>query len=192
MRRYLSVLAVLILGTASPLHASEGGLLAPNPGLIVWTVIIFGLVLLVLSKFAFPAILGAVEAREAHVRELTEAAERDRAEAAALLAEQQRQMDETRAKVQETLAESRTVGERMREEIVAAARREHEELMTRARRDIDSERAVALDSVRREAVDLAIAAAEKLVHRTLGSDDNRRLVQGYLAQLEAQPAAAGA
>jgi F-type H+-transporting ATPase subunit b len=185
--------AALLLITATPAHAAtEAGPLDVNVGLMIWTVLIFVIVLVALRRFAWPSILGAVEAREEHIRELLGSAERDRAEAATLLAEQQRQLDETRAKVQETLAESRTVGERLRDEVLAQARREHEELMARARRDIDTERAAALDSVRREAVDLAIAAAEKLVHRTLDGEDNRRLVQGYLGQLEAQGAATGA
>ena len=182
----------LLLASATPAHAAGGSLFDVNPGLSIWTVVIFLIVLALLGKFAYPNILGAVEAREARLAALMADAERDRAEAAALLAEQQRQLEDTRAKVQETLAESRSVAERSREEILAQARREHAELMARARRDIDTERAAALDGVRREAVDLAIAAAEKLVRRTLSGDDNRRLVQGYLGQLEAAPASAEA
>jgi F-type H+-transporting ATPase subunit b len=194
MRRQLPVLTALVLGTAAPLHAQEGGLLSPNVGLIFWTILIFAIVLFVLSKFAFPKILGAVEAREAHIAEMIAGAERDRAEAAAALQEQQRLLDETRARVQEALTEARSTGERMREEMAAAARREHDELMVRARRDIDAERQNALDAVRREAVDLSLAAAEKLVRRSLDGDDNRRLVLDYLAQAQVQraPAAAGA
>jgi F-type H+-transporting ATPase subunit b len=194
MRRYLTVLTALVLGSAAPLHAQEGGLLAINTGLMVWTVLIFAIVFIILSKFAYPKILGAVEAREEHIRELTEAAERDRVEAAAHLDEQRRVLEETRGRVQEALAEARSTGERMREEMVAAARREHEELMARARRDIEAERQSALEAVRREAVDLAIAAAEKLVQRNLNAEDNRRMVLDYLGrvQVERTPAAAGA
>src|SRR5688572_10094604 len=103
MRRSLIATTALLLGTAAPLFAAEGGgsLLSVNPGLTIWTIVIFLIVLVVLSRFAFPKILGAVEAREAHIRELTGAAERDRAEAAALLAENQRILDETRGRVQE-------------------------------------------------------------------------------------------
>jgi F-type H+-transporting ATPase subunit b len=191
--KLLRILPVLLL-TATPLYAEEAGPLDVNVGLMIWTVVIFVIVLFALGKFAWPHILGAVEAREQHIRELIAGSERDRAEAAAALAEQQRLLDETRARVQEALVEARSTGEKVREEMMAGARREHEELMARARRDIDNERQAALESVRREAVDLAIAAAEKLVHRSLTGDDNRRLVLDYLAQVQVQraPAAAGA
>ncbi|HEX2095026.1 MAG TPA: F0F1 ATP synthase subunit B [Longimicrobiaceae bacterium] len=187
MRRLLFVLTALLLGAASPLHAAEGGLLSANTGLMVWTVIIFLIAFAVLSKFAYPKILSAVEARERHLEELATAAERDRAEAAALLEENRRILEETRARVQQAINESRNEAEQLRIQILADARREQEELLARARRDIEAERAVALDTVRRDAVDLAIRAAEKLVRRSLDAEDNRRLVREYLGQL-AEPA----
>jgi F-type H+-transporting ATPase subunit b len=183
----------LLLLTATPLYAQESGPLDVNVGLMIWTVLIFVIVLIALGKFAWPSIIGAVEAREQHIRELIAGAEKDRAEAAQHVEEQRRALEETRARVQDALGEARSTGERMREEMVSSARREHEELMARARRDIDAERQNALESVRREAVDLALAAAEKLVQRNLSSEDNRRLVLDYLARAQVGgTAAAGA
>ena len=78
----------------------------------------------------------------------------------------------------------------MKADILAEANREREEMMLRARRDIAAERAVALDTVRRDAVELSIRAAEKLVRRNLDAEDNRRLVREYLGQVSAQPALA--
>jgi F-type H+-transporting ATPase subunit b len=149
-------------------------------------------VLAALAKFAWPNILGAVEKREQHIRDLIAQAERDRAEAAALAEEQRRLVEETRARVQEALNESRSTAEHMRAEILEQARREHEELLGRARADISAERASMEAAVRADAVDVAIAAAEKLVRRSLNSDDNRRLVQGYLTALDGQAAGARA
>jgi F-type H+-transporting ATPase subunit b len=194
MRRTPIATAALLLATATPLLAQHGAeekvdLLTPSFGLMFWTFVIFLIVLGVLSWKAYPAILSAVEAREAHIRELTEGAERDRAEAATLAEEQRRLVEETRARVQEALNESRSTAERMRAEILEQARREHEELLGRARADISAERASMEAAVRADAVDVAIAAAEKLVQRNLNGDDNRRLVQGYLAALDAQAAA---
>ncbi len=91
--------------------------------------------------------------------------------------------------MQQALAEARSQGEAMRAEVMAEARRDQQELLERARRDIATEREAALDTVRRDAVVLALAAAEKLVRRNLDSDDNRRLVRDYLGQV-AEPAAA--
>lgn len=193
IRKPWALVPALLLLTATPLiaqeeHEAASGPLSVNLGLLIWTLLIFGIVVAVLYKFAWPNILGAVEKREAHIRELLEGAERDRAEAASLAAENRRLMEETRAKTQEALAEARGQGEKMRAEVLEAARREQQELLERARRDIAAEREVALDSVRRDAVELSIRAAEKLVRRSLDAEDNRRLVREFLGQV-GEPAA---
>jgi F-type H+-transporting ATPase subunit b len=191
IRKPWALAPALLLLTAAPLyaqeHAEEAGPLDVNVGLLIWTLLIFGIVVAVLYKFAWPNILGAVEKREAHIRELLEGAERDRAEAAALADENRRLLDETRARTQEAINEARGQAEKMRAEVLDTARREQQELLERARRDIATEREVALDSVRRDAVTIAMAAAEKLVRRSLDTEDNRRLVREYLGQV--QPAA---
>lgn len=193
MRRSIALSALLLLGSAAPLVAAEGetpGLLTPNIGLTFWTIVVFVIVLAVLSKFAFPKILGAVEAREANLRELAEAAERDRREAAAMMEENRRILEDTRHRVQEAINESRTSAERIRADMLAETRREQEALLERARRDIATERENALEAVRREAVDVSMRAAERLVRRNLDAEDNRRLVREYLGQVAAQPALA--
>jgi len=196
MRRSLIAAMALVPASALPLLAQEHeetpGLLTPNLGLTVWTIVIFLIVLAILAKFAFPKILGAVEERERHLADLAEAAERDRAEAAALVEEHRRLVEETRGRVQEALNESRSTAERMRAELMEQARREHDDLLARARSEIAAERAATLDQVRRDAVDVAMAAAEKLVRRNLDSADNRRLVEEYLAQAAGPAAAARA
>lgn len=196
MRRSLLTASILLLGSAAPALAQEGGdkggLLSVNTGLSAWTIIIFLIVLVILAKFAFPKILGAVEERERHLAELAAAAERDRAEAAALAEEHRRLVDDTRARVQEALNESRSTAERMRAELMDQARSEREELLSRARADIDAERASMAAEVRGNAAEVAMAAAEKLVQRSLNTDDNRRLVLGYLAALDGTAPAAAA
>jgi F-type H+-transporting ATPase subunit b len=184
MQRSLRLALLLSLLLASPaLAQEEGGLLSVEPGLIIWTVIIFLIVLAVLYKAAYPRILGVVEAREAHIRELLAAAARDREEAQALLEQQRREMEGVRTRTQEMLAEGRAAGERMREELLAQTRREQEELMSRARRDIQGEMDRASAQLRTEVVELAIAAASRLVDRNLDQEDNRRLVREFLAEV---------
>jgi F-type H+-transporting ATPase subunit b len=187
MRRSLISALALIPASAVPLlaqeHEEKGGLLSVNTGLSAWTIIIFLIVFAILAKFAFPKILGAVEERERHLAELAEAAERDRAEAASLVEEHRRLVEETRGKVQEALGEARSTAEKMRSELMEQARREHDELLARGRAEVANERAGMLEQVRRDAAELAMRAAEKLVRRSLDGDDNRRLVQEYLAQV---------
>jgi F-type H+-transporting ATPase subunit b len=178
-----ALVAALLLASAAPASAQEAGPLDVNVGLMIWTFLIFGLVLFALYRFAWPNILGAVERREQHIAELLEATGRDREEAAAVLAENRRILEETRHKVQDAITESRTAAEKIRAEMMEQARREQEDLMARTRRDIAHEREAMLDSVRRETVDVAIAAAERLVRANLDTDGNRRLVTEYLGQL---------
>jgi F-type H+-transporting ATPase subunit b len=166
-------------------EAGTPGLFDINTGLSIWTVVIFLVLLAVLYKFAYPHILGAVEAREQRIRELLDAAVRDRAEAEALLAEQKRQLTEARHQAQQLLAEGRQAGERVREDIMARARAEQEEFLLRARQEIQQERDQAIDALRREVVDLAIAAASRLIGRNLDADDDRRIVQEFLGQVDA-------
>ena len=195
IRKPWALAPALLLLNAAPLYAQEhaeeaAGPLDVNLGLLIWTMLIFGIVVAVLYKFAWPNILGAVEKREAHIRELLEGAERDRAEAAQLADENRRLIEDTRARTHDAINEARLQGEKMRAEVLETARREQQELLERARRDIAAEREVALDSVRREAVELAIRAAEKLVRRSLDAEDNRRLVREFLGQV-GEPAARG-
>ncbi|HEX6912170.1 MAG TPA: F0F1 ATP synthase subunit B [Longimicrobium sp.] len=187
-RKPWALVPALLLIAAAPLaaqeeHAASSSPLSVNLGLLIWTLLIFGIVVAVLYKFAWPNILGAVEKREAHIRELLEGAERDRAEAAQLAEENRRLIEDTRARTHEAINEARAQGEKMRAEVLETARREQQELLERARRDIATEREVALDSVKREAVELSIRAAEKLVRRSLDAEDNRRLVREFLGQV---------
>lgn len=188
-RKPWALVAALLLLSATPAFAAEeASPLDVNLGLMIWTVLIFVSVLVALRRFAWPNILGAVERREQHIRELLESAGRDRAEAAAMMEENRRILDETRARVQEAINESRTSAERIRADMLAETRREQEALLERARRDIAAERESALEAVRREAVDVSMRAAERLVRRNLDAEDNRRLVREYLGQVAAQPA----
>jgi F-type H+-transporting ATPase subunit b len=180
---------------AAPAAAQEAeqtpGLMSPTPGLMIWTLIIFALLFFVLKRFAFPPILGAVEARERALEEAIEGAKRDRDAAARLLAEQQAALDATRGEAQQLLAQARTAGERLRADMIEQTKQQQTELLERARRDIDAERMRAIADLRREAVDLALAGATKVIGRNLDDQSNRRLVEDFLATVPPAAAAAG-
>jgi F-type H+-transporting ATPase subunit b len=194
MLRSIRLAAALTVLFAAPAYSQEGGLLSINTGLMVWTVAIFLIVLAVLYWKAFPAILGAVEAREEKIRSLLDAAAEDRAAAEALLAEQKKELEQVRTRAQELMAEGREGGERMREEMLEEGRREREAMLDRARRDLQSEVDKAVEQIRGETVGLAIAAASRLVERNLDDEANRALVRDFLERADtrgAAPAGAG-
>src|SRR3989454_7716381 len=156
-----------------------------NTGLIFWTIVVFGILLLLLWKLGLPALLKSVEERERRIQQQLEDAERARAEAVRLLEEHKRTIAGARAEAQEIVARAKSVAEKERETLLAKARQEYEQLLGRARKEIDAEKEKAILELRREAVDLSIAAASKLIAGNLDTAANRRLVTEYLASLEA-------
>jgi F-type H+-transporting ATPase subunit b len=193
MRSMLRSALIALLGVAlaaQDVHAAEGGLLTPSGGLMVWTLAIFLVLLFVLAKFAFGPITAAVEARERALETAIADAKRDRDEAARLLAEHKAQIEGARAEAQRLIAEGRTVGERVKATMLEETRAQQAELLERARRDIAHERDRAIADLRREAVDLALAGASKVIERNLDSQANRQLVESFLASVKPSPATA--
>ena len=168
--------------------AGGGGLLDPHAGLMVWTLLIFVALLFILGKFAFKPLTAAVEAREKALEDAIASAQRDREAAAAALAEQRRALDASRAEAQQLIADARGVAEKMRADVLEQTRVQQAELLERARRDIDAERERAIGELRREAVDLALAGASKVIERNLDESSNRQLVEQFLASIPANGA----
>ena len=160
------------------------GPFAINPGVSIWTLVIFGILLVVLARTAWPAILKAVEEREKKIQAQIEAAQRANQDAQRVLAEYQQKLAAARGEAQELVAAGRQAADKVREEILARARGEHEELIGRARREIVAEREKALADLRREAVDLSLAAAGRVLECNLDTEADRRLVQEYLNTLK--------
>lgn len=184
--RSLSALALLAL-TASPALAADAGakpgLLDPHLGLMTWTLVVFALLMLGLRVFAWGPILAAVEGREKALADVMAAAERDRAEAARLVAEQKAAIESARNEAQRYIAEGRQTAEAMRSELLEQTRQQQAELLERARKEIETEKGKAIDELRREAVDLALAGAGKLIGHKLDAAGDRALVDQYLSSL---------
>lgn len=160
------------------------GPLTVEGGLMIWTVFIFLLLLAVLKRFAWPAILGAVEARENALEQQLAEAERNRVESAELLAEHKRLVAEAKGHAHGIIVEARELAEKERAAAMEKTKQEQQELLARARREITAERDRAVADLRREAVDLSLAAASKLIGERLGSDTDRKLVLDYLGTLD--------
>lgn len=161
-----------------------------NTGLIFWTVLVFLILLGLLWRLGWPAILKSVEERERRIQQQLDEAERARTEASRLLEEHKRALAGAKAEAQEMIAKAHAVAEKERETLLAKARQEYDDLLARARKEIGDEREKAILALRRDAVDLSIAAASKLLQAKLDTDANRRLVLDYLTDLEQQGAGA--
>ena len=188
MRSFLTRALMLVALTATPALANEAeapkaGLLSPVGGLMFWTLLVFAVLFFILSKFAFKPILAAVEGREKDLRDAMEQAKADRDAAAALMGEQKRQLDAARAEAQKIITDGRATAEKMRADLLEQTRAQQGEMLERAKRDIESEKLAAIDEMRREAVDLAIAGASKVIEKNLDDAQNRKLVENYLASI---------
>jgi F-type H+-transporting ATPase subunit b len=180
---YIGILLALQEGE----HAASAGPNSPfevNFGLFFWTWIVFGILLVVLWKFAWPGILKTTVERENKIKAQLADAERLNGEAKSAVAAAQKLQAEARASAQSMLAEAKGALEKERVAAVDKVRAEQEAVVERARRDIASERDKAISELRREAVDLAIGAAAKVIGRRLDSDADKAIVLDYLGKVE--------
>src|SRR5213596_2459665 len=154
-----------------------------NGGVIIWTVVIFVILLGLLYRLGYPALLRMVEERERRIQKQLEDAAKANAEAQRLLEEHKKQIAAARNEAQDILAKAKTVSQKERETLLAKAREEYDALLARARRDIDAEKDKAILALRREAVELSIAAASRVIEANLDTEANRRLVTEFLESL---------
>jgi F-type H+-transporting ATPase subunit b len=171
----------LLLQAAEPMPK---GPFTINPGVSLWTLVIFLLLMVTLARTVWPMLLKAVEEREKRIAAQIAAAEKANDDAQKVLAEYQQKLAAARGEAQELLAAGRAAGEKLREDIMTRARAEHEELIDRARREIAAEREKAVVELRREAVELSLAAAGKVIEKNLDTEADRRMVQDYLNSLK--------
>lgn len=174
---------------ALPAHAAqegEGGLspFAGNVGNAVWTLTIFVIVVAVLGKFAWGPILTLLQDREAFIHKAVADAKRDREDAEARLKEYTDRLQAARAETAAMLQDARRDAERLREEMKQKAKSEAETIVKNAERQIQIETGRALQQIRHEAADLSVMIASKLLQRNLSKDDNERLIEEALRQVE--------
>jgi F-type H+-transporting ATPase subunit b len=166
--------------------AEEGGsfLVEPGIGLMLWTLLVFGGAMLLLKKLAFPKIAEALDKRQRAIEESIDVAERTKTEAASLLDEYRERLKEARTQSEEIVSRARKAAEVHERESTEAARAKREELMAQARRDIEAETRRAIQEIRGEVADLTVKATEKVTRKTLTPEDQKRLVDEALAELD--------
>jgi F-type H+-transporting ATPase subunit b len=170
-----------------PLAAEDSGgsfLVSPNLGLMIWTLLVFGITMYVLSKVAFPRIQEALDKRANAIRDSIEHAEKTRAEADKILEEYRGRLREAREQADDIVARARKAAEAATAEAVAEGKDRREELVAAARRDIESETRRSLELIRREVADLTVLATEKVTRKALDSEDHKRLIEEALDEVD--------
>lgn len=156
-----------------------------NLGTTVWTTIVFLSLLAILWKFAWGPILTAADQREKGIQQALDEAKQRHEEASRLLEEHKQQLAEARKQANEVIAEGKTAAERVRKELEEKARAEAQGIVERAREEIERERDAALQTLRKEAVELALAAASQLLHEKVDQQKDRALVERFLQDVSA-------
>jgi F-type H+-transporting ATPase subunit b len=165
----------------------DNPLLRPDPGLFIWTIITFLVLLTLLAKFAWGPLLKALESRQEMIRKSLDDAEEARRELERLHLESAQILKQARVQGESIMSQSRSDAERLREELKQKARAEADTIVRTAGRQIQLETAQALQQIRREAADLSVMIASKLIQRNLSKEDNDRLIDEALKQVGAQP-----
>jgi len=176
---------------SSPLGREEKGegvkkeptMFKAEPGLIVWTLISFFLLLILLAKLAYPQILKGLRKREETIQQQLEEAKKTRQEAANLLEDYKHQLAEARTEAQKIINEGKELGENVRKEILQKAQQESNQMVKRAQEEIELQKQKAILELQERIADLAIMAASKVIHKSLNPEDHRRLVEEYVSKV---------
>jgi F-type H+-transporting ATPase subunit b len=155
----------------------------PEPGLIIWTLISFFILLILLKKVAFPPILKGMKKREETIKQQLEEAQKTKKEAEDLLEGYKRQLAEARSEAQKIINEGKSLGENMRKEIVQKAQAESNQIVKRAQEEIELQKQKAILELQEKIADLSIMAATKIINKSLNTEDNRRLVEEYVSKV---------
>jgi F-type H+-transporting ATPase subunit b len=168
-----------------PVASSSGSfLITPNVGLMIWTLLLFGISMYILWKLAFPRISEALDKRQHAIEDSIDHAERVRHEADELLEEYRERLKEARTQAEEILDRARKTGEATERNAKEEAAERREQMMEQTRREIETETRRAIQEIRREVADLTVLATEKVTRKVLDSEDQRRLVEDALKELD--------
>jgi F-type H+-transporting ATPase subunit b len=171
-------------GLVTAASSSGNFLVSPSLGLMIWALVAFLITFLLLRRLAFPRIEEALDRRQRAIEDAIETAEKTRQEADRLLAEYRERLKEARLQADEIVARAQKAAEAHERAALEEARAEREKLMEQTRRDIEAETRRAIDEIRREVADLTVLATERVTRKVLTEDDQRRLVEEALRELD--------
>jgi F-type H+-transporting ATPase subunit b len=162
-------------------------LVQPDPGLAIWTIITFLVLLWLLAKFAWRPLLRALEARQATIKKSIDDAQQAKRELEELNKKSAQILKEAYAESETILSKSRAEAEKFREEMKQKARTDAEAIIREARTQIETETGRALRQIRGEIADMSVAIASKLIQRNFSKEDNSSLIEETMKQIEAGP-----
>ena len=162
----------------------DNPLVQPDPGLFIWTIVTFLVLLALLARFAWRPLLDALEQRQNTIRRSLDDARQAKEELQRLQAESARILAEARGEAAGIISSTRADAARFADEMKQKARSDAETIVRNAQREIDNQTARAVQSIRREAIDLSVAVAAKILRRDMSPADNERLVDDTIREMQ--------
>jgi len=154
------------------------------PGLMIWTLVSFGITLFVLKRYAFGPIQKLIDERRERIRQSVEEADNAREEARALLEEHRRLIGQAKSDAEGILTEARKVADSQRERMREETEEDRKRRLEETARQIDQATQQALEQIKQEVASLSLQAAEKITRKTLTTDDQKRLIDEALAEID--------
>ena len=164
----------------------DNPLVQPDPGLFIWTILTFLVLVGLLAKFAWRPLLEALERRQATIAKALDDAKLAKQELERLQKESAEMLRQARIEAEAIIARSRTDAEALREELKQRSRAEAAAIVKNAEQQIQLETARAIQQIRHEAVDLSVTIASKILQRQVSREDNEALIEATLKQVEAR------
>jgi len=157
-----------------------------DPGLFIWTIATFLVLLALLTKFAWKPLLEALESRQEAIRKSLDDAQQARQEMERLKQEAAHIIRQGRVEAETIISQSRSDAERLRGEMRQKAKADADAIVKNAERQIQLETTRALQQIRHEAIDLSVTIASKIIQRNISKEDNEKLIDEALKQVEAR------
>lgn len=184
---YLSLLynhsMIFLLSQPAAGHDEKPSLLSVNPGLIIWQILIFVILLIILKKVAWKPLLTALHSREQGIRDSLDHAERIKKEAEDLVMQNKKNLAEANVQSMKIINDAKEMANKMRDDIVAKSHEDSRKLIEQAKVEIKQEKESAMADLRNEVSDLAIKAAEKIIKDNLDENKQKKIVNDFISQI---------
>ena len=158
-------------------------LLSVNPGLIIWTIIIFVLLLILLKKVAWGPLIKALNNREETIKSSIENAEQQLKDAQELLEQNKKVLSEANAQAQKIIIDGREMATKLRDDIVNKASEDSRKIVEQSKQEIEQQKVTAMEQMKDEISDLAIKTAEIILNETLDAKKQKKIVDDFLNRI---------
>lgn len=164
-------------------EGGNGGLLDVNPGLMIWTVVTFIVLLLILKKVAWKPILTALDKRENDIKEALEQAEKAKDEAKKILEENQANLAKAEEESKKIIEQSRNYAESLKEQMVKDSKEQAKKIVDDASSEIQRKQDAAFNELKGQIAEIAINAAEKIIRESLDVQKSKQVIDKYLKEV---------